>query len=95
VTCEAYLLAGPAPRLRHGCRVHAVPGAWLGHPCSMNRAAGGGPLVTAVRRERTSTKGHSQTGTPRSQATQAKRHRIQLHVLRGIHPYALVRVVPK
>jgi hypothetical protein len=52
----------PYQIVRHGCRVHAVPGAWLGHPCSMNRVAGAGRPVTAVRRERTSTTGHSQAG---------------------------------
>jgi hypothetical protein len=64
----------PYQVIRHGCRVHAVPGAWLGHPCSMNRAAGAGPAVTAVRRERTDTTGPSQAGTTRSRATQAQRH---------------------
>jgi phospholipase C len=32
--------SGPAPRcsprILHGCRVHAAPATWLGHPCSMN-----------------------------------------------------------
>jgi hypothetical protein len=34
----------------------------------MNRAAGAGPAVTAVRRERMGTTGHSQAGTTRSRA---------------------------
>ena len=61
-----------APGRRHGCRVHAVPATWMGHPCRIRGAGARGEPespVTGILWERRGTKGTGATaavGSPRN-----------------------------
>ena len=81
----------PRPR-RSGRRIisRRAPGAWLRHPCINNRAAGARRPVTAVRRERNSTRGRPGQAPPALSRPDQQRIRCLAAVHRDDGPRAQV-----